>query len=314
MRILYLYPRDLYDRKMSIGRVLYGMAVGIQPGVDVQFWGDGWDGYKSELSLRENIERINLKPTHLWFYKSDRLKKPFPDIPSFICFNECWSEKYISEAYHAEADTVIFHHAGDMQQWEEILTGRGVKSVHIPHCADPSFFTSKPIPIFARTTDCLLTGVQSPEVYPLRARFRKMILEGKIKGHCAIRSHPGYRLSSHELIRSQYGEYCHQLGQAKVVLCCSSKHGYLLQKYSEAAMAGCAIVTDRPRDSWFSCLDLNGGVTLDPGESTELIVGKINELLEDTERIEHVGNALRNIAMDNLTTDHYAQRLLAAIG
>jgi len=317
MRILYLYPREYYDRKMSVGRVLYGEAVARQPGIELKFWGEGWPGYDNELSLAKNIERSGESWDALWFYKASRLKRPIPKGPiTFVCFNECWSEKYMQEARDADAELVVFHHQFDWDLWREELEKSWIRHAHIPHCADPRFFDDPPLPMDQRPIDVLLTGVHAPEVYPLRARFRRMIEQGQVKGRCVIRNHPGYRLSSHQAIRDQYRDYCRQLGQAKVVLCCTSKHEYLLAKIPEAAMAGCAIVTDCPKDIWFANFDEypGCGVTLQPEDSDESIAEQINSLLADVDRLEESGERARQVAAQWFTTDHYAQRLLAAIG
>jgi hypothetical protein len=311
VRILYLFPKSLYETKMSVGRVLYGEAVSRQPGIELRWWGEGWDGYDNSLTVSENIERSGLTPDVLWAYKADRLKD-CASAPGkhVVCFNEAWHEKTALEIQAAGAHVLIFHHEGDMPLWEPL--GRtGTKLVHIPHGADPAFFCGGPA-LSERPIDCLLTGVNSPAVYPLRDRFRRMILESRLPGQ--VRQHPGYRLASQEACRRQYEGYAENLKLAKVALCCSSRHRYWLAKITEAMMAGCCVVTDDPDDSEFRCLfmPMVHYVPVEPAEDDVAICTRILSMLRSGQAQE-IAAAGQRVARESLTTDCYAERFLEAV-
>lgn len=297
---------------MSVGRVLYGEAVARQPGVMLKWWGEGWEGYDNDLTVTENIERDGFNPTHLWIYKGDRLKD-CANAPGrhVICFNEAWHEKTALEIQSAGAHVIIFHHENDIPLWKP-LERTGTKLAHIPHGADPAFFSGGPA-LSERPMDCLLTGVNAPAVYPLRDRFRRLVLEDRLSGQ--VRQHPGYRLASHEACRQQYAGYAENLKLAKISLCCGSKHSYWLSKISESLMAGCCVVTDEPDDSEFRRLlkPMEHYVPVDPQEDDAAICTRILSVLRSGEA-ERVAAAGQRVAVQRLTTDHYAQRFLEAVG
>jgi len=309
MQILYLFPHTLYQTKMSAGRCLYGEAVGRQPDVDLEFWGQGWPGYVDELPLAENLKRSGKNPDVLWIYKADRLREPEKASGiKVVCFNEAWGEQYIREADCA--DVVIFHHESDMRLWRERLEARGARAVHSPHCADHSLSVNPPLA--ERPIDCLLTGVHAPEVYPLRARLRGLVESGAIPGE--LRKHPGYRLLNHEAVMLQYADYCDHLEQAKISLCCSSKWRYGLAKITESMMAGCAVVTDCPDGSLFREKLWPYCIQIDAAWPDEMIVGLIRDWLSRPNDLARLAERGRQAVLAEFTSDDYARRFVEAVG
>ena len=94
MKILYLYPKFFYERKMSVGRRLYGEAVSRHRDVDhFKWWGEGWPGYDNSQSLDENLKRSGKTYDCLWLYKPERqIGVADCKIPKIVCFNECWPD------------------------------------------------------------------------------------------------------------------------------------------------------------------------------------------------------------------------------
>lgn len=305
MKILYLFPRDLYETKMSVGRILYGTAVSRRPGVELEYWGAGWPGYDESRTLEWNLEVTGRAPDVLWVYKQDRLRE-FRHAPwlKLTCFNECWNEKYIAEA--DGCDLVVFRHQVDHLLWDMRLTATGVMTRHILHGADPEFFVPH-----QKTTDCLLTGVSAPQVYPLRARFEQMLRDGRLPGR--IRKHPGYRLRSHAECLNQYRDYADDLGGARISLCCSSKWRYSLAKYMESALAGCAIAGDMPDDELFRSTLGRHMIEIDTSWSDDGICEVIRDWLRHPNELAALAERGRQCVLDNFTTAHYARHLVNAI-
>ncbi len=317
MKILYLFPKSLADSKMSLGRILYGEAIGRLPGVELAFWGSGWPGYRDDLDLRTNLAIADINPDVCLFYKAGTLKRAWDiDALRVVCMNEANdAKKNAADWDPCRPDLIVYHHPNDLERFD--AESPGPKKIHLPHCADESFFPDPP-PLADRPIDCLLTGVHAPAVYPLRARLRGLMQSGAIKGNCVVRNHPGYRLNGMAALREQYADYCRQLMQAKVALCCCSIWRYPLAKQQEAAMAGCLVVSDmfdgfnsdttaarsnldRLYD-WISPIDM--------GDSDAAICTLINDLIED--RPQRFADRARSVAIEELTTRHYAERFVTA--
>lgn len=309
LNVIYLYPKYYYDRKMSRGRVWYGEALSKIPGVNLKWWGPGWEGYDESRSLRENLKEHNLSPDLLWAYKPENIIGITDrDCPLLVCYNECWPHipgKAKKEVEDCRADLVVYHHENDAV----CFTGFKGLVGHIPHGAPRDLFDG-PIPHTLRGNECLSSGVQSPEIYPLRYRLNSFVKNGSIPGK--IRQHPGYRLNSAEECQWQAGTYAADLVSSCISLCCSSIYRYQLAKLSESALAGCLIVTDAPRDSWFELLRPYV-LVVENGESDQSIINRINNALRDADSTQELALKAQAVALEHFTTERYASCLLAFI-
>jgi glycosyltransferase involved in cell wall biosynthesis len=309
VNILYLYPREYFDRKMSVGRVLYGEAVARQSGIELKFWGPGWPGYDDKLNLKLNLA-VNLpgfNPQVCWFYKADKIKRAWDvDCIRVLCFNEANDKKKVeAERRSCYPDVIVYHHESDLNRWD--VETPGPKRVHILHGAEEQMCQSQ-----HRHVDCLFAGVSAPAVYPLRERLKRFVAEGRLPGEA--RKHPGYRLSSHKECREQYENYFYELSRAKILLTCGSKWRYPLAKIIEGMMAGCAVVTDKPDDSEFEANLWPHCIQIDNAWDDARIVGTIRDWLDRPDDLAVLAEGGRQAVLAGYTTDHYAKRLLAAIG
>lgn len=314
MNILYLFPRTLYERKMSPGRVQYGEAVARQPGVDLKVWGPGWDGWDDSATIAENCAR-RFGPDWLevlWSYKAADHK---PGVGaalrrSIVCFNEANdAAKTLPDIRAAEATDVVFHHENDWRQWSPSLTAEGIRVHRLMHCIDPDYFRAveRPASIATRTIPSIVSGVQAPKIYPLRARFAKFIEEGRLPGR--VRKHPGYRLEDPHACRKQYLDYTRQLGISHVSLCCTSKHRYALAKIVESIAAGCVTVTDFPDDAlWVRDLG-QFVVRVQDTQTDENLITTVATAIEKGQYVDRAAEGQKWV-LGNLTTDHYARGLL----
>lgn len=309
MRILYLFPKPLWCAKMSPGRRWYGESVARQPGVELEVWGEGWDGYDNTQSLRWNLNRR--EPFDVcWAYKPDRhIGVRDCGLPVVVCYNESWPlepDRALNEVLDCGASLVVHHHANDA----DCFDGFAGRLVNIPHGAPVDLFYSTK-PHSERRIDCLVAGVQAPTIYPLRSRFAKLVSSGRLPG--LVRKHPGYRLASLEACAEQERDYAAQLGDARVSLCCTSRHKYLLAKIAESMLSGCIVVTDAAEDPVYREHVKPYVVEIDVSRSDDDICGLIQDVLADREWCEQMAKAGQQSALNHLTTDIYARRFVSEL-
>ena len=294
---------------MSAGRRHYADALDRQPGVSVKVWGPGWPGFDSGLSLAQCIIESGYNADALWLYKPEDIKGLREcEIPKFCCYNECWPHipgKALEEVNSYGADLVIHHHENDASCFD----GFNGKVCHIPHGADKETFWCD-TPLSERTVHSILTGVQSPEIYPLRARYANLARSGTIP--CVIRNHPGYRLKGLQNCDKQTNQYAYSLKSCKISLCCTSKYRYLLAKIVESMLAGCLVVTDAADDSEFEKIR-PFVIEVSHEMSDRELANTINTAIESGSYGQELAEKGRQYAEKHLTTDVYAERLVREI-
>lgn len=304
MKVLYLFARQYFENKMSPGRVLYAEALGRQPGVDVRFWGEGWDGFDTSLPLSENLRNLNWDPTHLWLYKAQAYREVAKvKLPRLVVFNEAFDDEQTSLELRAAAAThVIFHHEGDFIGWRN----RVPRAFHLPHGGVP-YSTQSPS-MSERTYDCMVTGRLTPSIYPLRCKLARLVQRGKLPG--VVRTHPGYLLRDQSSVQEQYASYRDDLRQARLGLGCSSVYRYNLARFAELALAGTVIVSDMPHDGVFRQRLAPWSILIPDGASSWRIIDLIQDALRDQPGLQQRSDALRQIAEQEFSMDRYAQRLV----
>lgn len=288
-------------------------AVGRHPRVArFLMWGNGFDGYRDDMTLSENLRSLGWTPDLIHVYKPDEhIGVVECTVPKVIDFNEAWwpDGRALDEVQRNRIDLVIHHHANDAQAF----AGFDGPVVHLPHCAERSLFSLCPeestTPFEARPISCLLTGAVSPDVYPLRARLQSLIDQGFLPG--VVRCHPGYRLRDHATCERQFRNYAALLRQTKLVLACTSRYKYALAKLVEAMMSGCAVAGDLPDDPLF-CKTLGPHViAIDPRQSDRQIAERIQSWLARPQELSQRAAAGRAAALSAYTTEHYAEWYVA---
>lgn len=308
MNIVYIFPKMYYEKKMSIGRTLYGGAVANSPGVDrFIWWGPGWSGYEDTRSLNYNLASLDFDVDVVWFYKAEpAMCCEMVECKKLVCFNEAnHVGKTHTEIEDADATHVVFHHESDQHSWE---SGMEESHAKILHCADPVFFTNKYKPWGERHGECIFAGVDSPEIYPLRRRLKLLIVDGQLNG--SLYQHPGYRLRNREAVVKQYNQYCQALMRHKVLVTCTSKYKYPLAKIIEGMMAGCLVATDMPDDEEFRQNLGKFIIEIEPEWNDLDIRNKILGSIADTAWAESTASAARDYVLKNYATEKYAERLL----
>jgi len=255
-KILVLFPRQLWTRKQSPVRRHAILALQRRDDTTVKISGQGWPDWRHDIDggAVAMIEHLMPDADAVFWYKPLGAKGIPPLIDSQAVkdrwltvesFNECWWPDHRAEREATEAGTslVICHHANDQQQFRTLPT------VHIPHCAEKSIFAKAAKPWEKRDIDVLLCGVQSPSIYPLRAKWLELFKAGKLPGRAHYHERPPYRAKNLAACDDLVAEYASLLGRSKIVLGCSSRYRYALARFPEAAMAGALHLSDMPHNA-----------------------------------------------------------------
>jgi hypothetical protein len=301
-KILYLCSRYTTESKLDPGRYLQARAVEQQSDVLLRFWGDGWPGWNRSASVMENMRLGGYEPDVIWVYKPGE-HPTVTQCPQKLI--SVYQDFYPKEEHRAEVEkygiNLIVHlHQDDLTRWPDLKARR----FFTPQVADPAYFSPPTAKEVERDIPCLLTGVRDQELYPLRERFHRLILSGKIPGE--VREHPPYRLRDWAQTERQYQEYAAQLRRTKIALCCSSKFRYPLQKFTEAMAAGCVVVGDMPNDEHFHDTMGRHLVAVDMEMTDEQIAYTIEGLLEAPYPLKHISKAGKDEWLSGFTPGHFA--------
>jgi hypothetical protein len=318
LKISYLCHSRYHQTKMSRGpRFHYAKAVGEHEDVDLLCTGPGHVGYHDDWSVERNLKALGFNPDVIWVYKpEDMIGVAECKVPKVVSMNECYwdGQRADKETRQHGIDLVVLHHQNDAQRF-----GTGVRTVHIPHAADPKLFASR-VGLGDRANRATLFGVLSEEHYPLRCQMAKAINEGLIP-NAGIRKHPGYKLQGVAACETQFRQYAADVRNTAVFLTCSSKWHYFLEKIVQAAMAGCVIVTDEPDDDvfrkWLAPYCLIVPHEAQAAEIADILWERCQFIWNNDVGTRAAWNgiafALQSIAIKELSTDRYAQRFVDAV-
>lgn len=287
MNILFLYPKRLWETKMSIGRTLYPQYLE-ENGHTVTYSGDGWDNLSECLANQHCYD-------FAWLYSPESHVGHKLKIPRLVSFNEANdSGKVLSELTNCNATHVLFNHWGDYVRWDGQLDA---KAMWIGgHACNP---TPNECP-FRRHV--LFSGVTSARVYPLREKYREAF------PHATRRMHPGYRLANRQQIEEQYITYRCDLWMAKASLCCSSIHRYPLAKMVESAAMGAVVVTDLPDCPYFETHLWDHCIQVDADWQPEKIREVVMATLESPEQYDTLRQKSLAAAKLHFSPESWARR------
>lgn len=308
MKILSLFPKSLYDTKMSIGRTAYLNHVGKKH--ELVWSGCGWSNYDACKSVQENIENIENGDEFeaVVVYKGDQLIG-IKDVQRtrVVIFNEAHDTNSVpKEISETGADIVAFHHFGDYRKWKSELIKQGKIPETWCHAAPRVPYTPWEDRIYGST----LSGCLAESIYPLRFAASEAITAGLLSSPHII-GHPGYRIDNRSQVVAQYVEYLRKLSLSKVSICCSSVYKYPLAKLFESAMCGCVLATDLPNCPEFKRLLWPLCIQLESDMSPSDIAHEVNSV-SDSE-LQDRSEEIRKIAIDNFSYDHWSNCLISAI-
>ncbi|KAH9817706.1 hypothetical protein DFH28DRAFT_962749 [Melampsora americana] len=294
-------------------------------------WGPDFEGWSKSKTLSQNIEAKYGSPGFfdavLVYFNNDQVK--FRHVDPKPWFDE------IKELSTKGKGVIIIdrpHEMRDMRK-EEFYTLANVSLVlapyayelldyrikfanqallvHQPHFIDAAIFYH---PAAGPRPEPIIIAGDLGAFYPFRARLANLIRNKTLPGW--IRGHPGYEDIKDPKDRNprvnaanqekQLVDFGADFGRAKICLVTDSRWGYSVQKYVEAAAAGCLIAGNVPldRQSWFR----EGIVPMSNNETDETIVKTLNWWLEhDEERIRKAKSTqdwiLNSFGMDQYVTD-----------
>lgn len=322
LNLLVLFPRKLWETKMSPVRRHAFRAIGSRRDVNAFLTGPGWTMWDNSLPAIANVERIMPDANACLAYKPHGSKEVPPimhyrdlsgKMLTIETFNETWrhlGDKASDEVIDNETGLVICHHENGMPQFDKATAKIGTHVVHIPHCAEASVFGQASKPWADREIDVLLTGVYSPSIYPFRAMVRRLVREGKLPGKCRIRKHPGYRKPDQNACEREVLSYAADLGNAKIAIGCPSIYKYPLARYVESMMAGCLVVGLCPEmpPGWWGYMEK---LPYKSGEAE--FIAKVERLSTLGDYAEKRAAAGQAFVAEKFNQDCYARQFVAAV-
>lgn len=304
MKLLYLCNKLYWERK--IPRTRFYAVTAMKSFADVHCSGVGFDDWNGDLSVSDNIERMNYRPDWILVYKpTDYCGWEKNRIPVATTFNDAWETKTrIQDIRLPNCSLVVMHHANEMNEWEKRCPD--VKFVNIPYPVEPTVF--HPDSLVKHEYDLLLTGCVHKDIYPLRYRFALLIEQNAFYPyHAHIRKHSGYRLSNPDEEALMYAK---ALCSAKMCLVDTSKYGYAAEKYHEIPACGSVLCGNLPQERQN---DFNRiMVVVDNSWPEARIVATIRRYLDDSNLWREKRQAGLEYA-SRFTTSWYAKRFIDAL-
>lgn len=254
MNILYLVDyagANGYKDKMS--RVRFHGMEALSKITNVTWWGDGWPEYDVNLSVQDNIDKLEDTPDLIVTFKPLKLKGiKEVNIPVCLRYNETYDWDWtIKEIDESGAEFVVFHHEDDehipMKKYQEHY-GDKVKFVYIPHCAEKEVFKDwgsekeYDLMIGGATFSNSLLGKH----YPLRDRMVSILQKMSTQGYRVYQHpHPGYTHGDAHTNKYLI-DFSKAINKAKICITCCGAPKSRFGKYIEIPMSGTAIAGDIP--------------------------------------------------------------------
>ncbi len=297
-KVLFLCPRVFHERKLSRPRFYYMEALARR--VTVAYDGPGFPGWVDcpAAVLKHHPDLI------VWYKPLDMAgHELIADIPKVLIYNEMYDvSRTEAEITASGTGLVICHHQNDLPRYAHM--DARFRFVHIPHHVNTEVFRPSGKP---KTVDILLAGVQSPDIYPLRARFAAL-LPKLSHWKTAVHKHPGYRPADPAAHQAAFAA---ALSSARIVLTCSSTYGYALAKYAEVMACGSAVGGDVPaeRQEWFR----DHIIELDLSMTDAEMVDRLDWWLSRPADLAILTMVAQAKTRDTLNTDAWVDRFLAAV-
>jgi hypothetical protein len=281
LKILFLCRKHWYDTKMARMRFFNVEAIGRRATVD--WWGQGWPGYRAHLPVGDNLKQRKRGPYDVVYVYKPREHTGVAQLPMLkvIEYDEMTdTDNVIDELTTCSINLAVCHYRNEMEVCVPLVPT--CNFMHIPHCYNPFVFNNRhPI----KTTDVVLVGRLDPEVYPLRTRVCIEVLPILQKWGYRVRvwRHPGYDLGSAWKLR-EIKEYADAVSDAHIAVTCSATPRIRCAKFVEVPMCGTALATDLPDEDQEFFRDIT--ITLDNDMSSEEIAKKLATWIRDRKKIQ----------------------------
>lgn len=311
MKIIYLVPKYIYTQKMS--RVRFHQINEIAKLSDLIYSGPGWDNYKLNETVTENIKRIyndDLPDCIIGF--DHREMKEFSKciIPKINMMNEMHSpegnkKEALDMLNSAGYDFIVCHHKNEMD--DPTFDSIRKKLINIPHHVNTSIFRDYGL---EKTIDVLLCGSLVLNKYKLRKKFVSVI--EKLKGmgiNAKIHTHPGgYHPDAYT--DKYLIEFAKVINSSKICLTCSSTQKCAFAKYVEIPSCNSLLAGDIPdeRQEFFKSFMLE----IKDTDTEKEMISSIVEMLQNNQKREE----LTKIGMEankQFSMDNYAKKFLTEV-
>ena len=311
LNLMFLCSKRYYDKKMS--RVRFHSMEAISEQCNVMWWGPDWEGYDNEISVQENIDRIETKPDMIVTYKPlDMKDMKNVDVPVCLRYNETYDWEWtIKEIDESGAEFVVFHHENDlyipMSKYQEHY-GDKVKCVYVPHCAEKSIYKKMDI---QKECDVLLIGAvgyrsKLGSHYPLRDRMINLIKRLSSKYKVGVWQRPPGRIENAFNNESAI-QFAEAINKAKICITDSGAPKSRFGKYIEVPMCGTVLAADIPNGCEDEFKDFIIEINMDM--SDEEILNKLTFYLENPNNLRKLEeNGLQ--WSENCTQENYAEMFI----
>ena len=318
-KILFLtHKTKTYDAFMDRYFVNQYRAAKRREGVEAVMWGLDFRGYNNSATIRENLVRryggVHFDMIFLFgVTHNHELAALSKETVVMIREHECWGKRCEPYIIYNDCGVVQFTFSHEISQYRGLGDGRVFQ--HSPTCAEPRIFYRAELDAASRPVQVLIAGSISKDVYPLRSRMVELVNSGRIKGAVWYK-HPGYMLDAQNgtslpepddggihPLDAQVMAFAEQYRTARVCLVTTSVHKYALQKYAEAALAGCALVGNIPHDRPDFYREFVTEVNV--YDSDEHIINTIQALLDDEPRRMKLAMIGQKRILETSTWDHW---------
>jgi hypothetical protein len=131
---------------------------------------------------------------------------------------------------------------------------------------------------------------------------------GRLPGE--IREHPGKRTTGADETRQQFVDYAQHLGRTRIALVLGITFDYALAKYPEAAMAGCLLVGEIPRELYTTLGRYMVGLESDMPDTQ--IIQEVCWWVEHDDEAQALAAASQQFALSAFTMERYAEQFVRA--
>ncbi len=313
---------------------------------DRTIWGPGLDGWDSDQSMDENLERrfghlegFDAVFTSFSFTFSDPYNQYFQpptagylrDKPIIGFLHEMVDVMHVNKpgprlaacivtpmdiVLHAydEAELDFFYIYRELHRYQNPACRFGLQRFeHVPHHVRPDIYYPPAGGDGERDIDVLLVGRCHAELYELRMRWSALIAEGRLpNAHQVWAPYSAHKMAhTREELITQQNEFARLLRRAKIVLTCSSHWHYMLQKYTEIPASGAFMISDVPTNLP-AIFTENMGVVHQGMSDDELVATVLGWLEQDAER-QARAHRLSAHVREHYDMQHFWPRVDAAV-
>ncbi len=184
---------------------------------------------------------------------------------------------------------------------------------HLPHHVRTDLFFPPSAGDSGRDIDVLLVGRCHAPLYPLRARWARLISEGQFVNAVHYPAPYGEKWRWSEAEREKHLEtYAGLLRRARIVLTCSSHWRYMVGKYTEIAASGAFIIADAASQIPRAFIE-NMGLVGEMFNRDHHLVDAVNFWLQEVDEREKRAAQLTDLVRKNYAMDAFWMKVDAAV-